>query len=62
MKGIKEFFGKTMLKFGVKRTKKKSSIIQDLLDNPETMRLEAYIEGDEIICKITRKKKEEEGQ
>lgn len=40
--------------------KKKPSIIKEAIDNPEYFKLEAFIEGEEIIVKIKRKEQEVE--
>lgn len=53
-------FRTLMIKIGIKRTKKKSSIIKELIDNPENVKLEVYIEGEELILKVKRKEIESE--
>ena len=55
---IKNRFKELMFKFGIKKVKKKSSILKEVIDNPENVKLEAYIEGDEIVVKIKRKNEE----
>ena len=56
---IKNGFKNMLIKVGIKKVKRKSSILKELLDNPENVKLEAYIENDELIVKI--RKKEDEG-
>lgn len=48
-------FRALMVKIGIKRAKKKSSILKELIDNPENVKLEVYIEGEELILKVKRK-------
>lgn len=55
---IKGYFKRLMIKTGIKKAKKKSSILKDLLDNPENIKLEAYIEDEEIVVKIKKREKE----
>lgn len=56
--GIKGYFKKLMVKVGIKKAKRKSSILKEVLDNPENIKLEAYIEDEEIIVKIKKREKE----
>jgi hypothetical protein len=53
--GIKNLCKKVGFKLGVNKAKRKSQILKELIDNPEGVKLEAYIEGDEIIVKIKKK-------
>lgn len=46
--------------FSHKKKKKKPSIIKEAIDNPEYFKLEAFIEGEEIIIKIKKKEVEKE--
>ena len=55
---IKKWFKSLMIKFGIRKVKRKSSILKEVLDNPENIKLEAYIEGEEIIVKIKKREKE----
>lgn len=55
---IKNRFKNLMIKIGVNKAKRKSSILKEVIDNPENVKLEAYIEGDEIVVKIKRKNEE----
>lgn len=48
-------FKSMMIKMGVKKAKKKSSILKELIDNPENVKLEIYIEGEELILKVKKK-------
>jgi hypothetical protein len=56
---IKETFNKVLTKIGVsgiKRfAKKKSSVLKELMDDPEQFKMEAFIEDGEIIVKIKKK-------
>lgn len=56
---IKNCFDKIKAKigvFGVKQiARRKSKILKEVIDNPENFKLEAYIEGEEIIVKIKKK-------
>ncbi|MDR1066202.1 MAG: hypothetical protein LBL35_02035 [Clostridiales bacterium] len=54
---IKAIFGKMdiselMMK---RKTERKPSLLKDVIDKPESFKLEAFIEGEEIIVKITRR-------
>lgn len=46
--------------FSHKKKEKKTSIIKEVIDNPEYFKLEAFIEGEEIIVKIKRKEQQQE--
>ena len=52
---IKEYFKGLVIKTGLNKAKKKSSILKEVFDNPENIKLEAYIEGEEIIVKLKKK-------
>jgi hypothetical protein len=58
---IKAIFGKLdVSELILKRTEKakeekKPSLLKDLIDKPEGFKLEAFIEGEEIIVKIIKK-------
>ncbi len=54
---LKTWLKNLMIKVGLHKTKKKSPILKEVLDNPENIKLEAYIENDEIIVKIRKKEK-----
>lgn len=54
---IKEFITNGVAKIGIKKVKRKSSVLRDFMDDPENFKLEAFIDGEEIVVKI--KKKEE---
>lgn len=55
---IKKFFEKVATKVGIGIAKRMSPVIKEAIDNPENLKFEGYIEGDEIIVRI--KVKEEE--
>ena len=44
----------------VKRKEKKKTILKDIMNNPELFKLEAVIEGDEIIVRIKRREEKNE--
>jgi PII-like signaling protein len=48
---IKETFGK----IGLATLKRNSPIVKEVVDNRENVKLELYIEGDEIIFKLKKK-------
>lgn len=55
---IKSWFKRLMMNLGITKVKKKSSILKEVLDNPDNIKLEAYIENDEIVVKIKKREKE----
>lgn len=55
---IKRWFKNLMLEIGILKMKRKSTILKAVLDNPENVKLEAYIEDDEIIVKIKKRERE----
>lgn len=55
---IKNWFKSLMIKVGMYKVKRKSSILKEVLDNPENIKLEAYIEGEEIVVKIKKRERE----
>ena len=42
-----------------KKEERKPSLLKEVVDNPEKFKLEAFIEGDEIIVKIKKTNEEE---
>ena len=52
---IKKWFTELVVKIGFAKPKRKSTILKDLMDNPESVKLEAYIEGEEIIVRVKKK-------
>lgn len=61
--GIKQTTNRILTKIGVsgikrlmKRKNKRRTVLSDLLDNPENFKMEAFIEEEEIIVKIRRRK------
>ena len=38
-----------------KKEKKKSTLLKEVIDNPEAFKLEAFIENEEIVIKVKRK-------
>lgn len=45
-------------KIGKVKTEQKPSLLKEVIDTPEQFKLEAFIEGDEIIVKIKKREKE----
>lgn len=61
--GIKQMVNKILTKIGVsgikkimKRKNKRRTVLNDLLDNPENFKMEAFIEDEEIIVRIRRRR------
>lgn len=54
------FMTKFLSKVTFKKKKKKPSLIKEVMDSPEFFKLEAFIEGEEIIVKIKRKEEKKE--
>lgn len=48
---IKDTFGK----IGLSTLKRNSPIVKEVVDHPENVKLELYIEGDEIILKLKKR-------
>lgn len=57
MKLLTTLLGKVDIsKIKLKREKKKQrTLLKDVVDNPESFKLEAYIDNDEIVIKVKRK-------
>ena len=55
MKKFKEMIADSIAKTLVFAIKRKSTILKEIIDNPENIKIEATIEGDEIIMKIKKK-------
>lgn len=51
---------KFISKVTFKKKKKKPSLIKEVMDSPECFKLEAFIEGEEIIVKIKRKEEQKD--
>jgi hypothetical protein len=49
---IKRYFDKLAMKVGITIAKRMSPVIKEAVDNPENLKFEGYIEGDEIIVRI----------
>ena len=54
---FKELIAQGAAKIGIKTIRSKSTVVNDLMNDPESFKIEAFIDGGEIIVKI--KKKEE---
>lgn len=52
---IKNWFDKTVTKIGISIAKRMSPVIKEAIDNPENLKFEGYIEGNEIIVRIKLK-------
>ena len=56
MNVIKSIFGKVdVSKFRLKKKSEKPTLLKEVMDNPEKFKLEAVIEGDEIVVKIKKR-------
>lgn len=52
---FKEWIRNAVGKVGLNTLKRNSPIVKEVVDNPENVKLELYIEGDEIILKLKKK-------
>lgn len=52
---IRNCFDKMVTKIGISVARKMSPVIREAIDNPENLKFEGYIKGDEIIVKIKLK-------
>lgn len=52
---IKNCIDKMVTKIGISIARKMSPVIREAMDNPENLKFEGYIKGDEIIVKIKLK-------
>jgi len=52
---IKECIDKVTMKIGLAIAKRMSPVIEAAIDNPENLKFEGYIDGDEIVVKIKLK-------
>lgn len=55
---VKDLLSDGTIKIGMKKKEKKPFIIKQMIQNPEDYKMEAYIEGEEIIVKFKRKETE----
>lgn len=55
IEAIKTWITNLITKCGVATVKRKSPILKEVFDNPENLKLEAYIEGEEIVVRIKKK-------
>ena len=51
---IKEWITNTVGNAGLSILKSKSPIIKEVLENPENLKIEAYIKGEEIVVTIKK--------
>lgn len=49
---IKKCFDKLTVKVGMAIAKRMSPVIKEAIDNPENLKFEGYISGDEFIIKV----------
>ena len=56
MKGVKKCIEKLSVKVGLAIAKRMSPVIKDAIDNPENLKFEGYISGDEVVIKIKQLK------
>lgn len=52
---IKTLLGKIDISKIKLKTKKKPTLLKEVMDNPEAFKLEAFIENEEIVIKVKRK-------
>lgn len=55
LKILKNWFESIVYKVGISKAKKKSPILKEVFENPDNLKLEASIEGSEIVIKIKMK-------
>ncbi|MBO5906194.1 MAG: hypothetical protein J6Q84_07240 [Kiritimatiellae bacterium] len=52
---IKEWFKNLISRIGLITIKRKCPILKEVFDHPENVKLEAYVENDEIIIKVKKR-------
>lgn len=52
---FKEWLRDAIGKVGLNTLKRNSPIVREVVDNPENVKIELYIERDEIILKLKKK-------
>ena len=52
---IKNWFKNLISKIGLATIKRRCPILKEVFDHPENVKLEAYVENDEIIIKVKKK-------
>ena len=52
---IKSAIDKLTASIAIPAKKRKPSLIKEVIDKPENFKLEAYIEGEEVVMRIKRK-------
>lgn len=57
MNTIKTWIENIIYKIGLTKMKRKSPILKEVMENPENVKLVAYIKGDEIVVRIQRRRK-----
>lgn len=50
----------SLINFSKPRKKKKSSVVKDLIKQPDDFKFEAYVENGEVIIKISKRDKANE--
>ena len=54
--GIKKCIEELSVKVGLEIVKRMSPILRDAIENPENLKFEGYINGDEVVIKIKQMK------
>lgn len=54
--GIKKCIEKLSVKVGLTIAKRMSPVLKDAIENPENLKFEGYIDGDEIVIRIKQLK------
>ena len=54
--GIKKCIEELSVKVGLAIVKRMSPILRDAIENPENLKFEGYINGDEVVIKIKQMK------
>ncbi len=52
---FKAWVNEVIYKVGMSKAKKKAPILKDVFENPEMLKLEATIEGNEIVVRIKKR-------
>ena len=55
MKKFRKWIDKMATKIGISIAKNASPVIKEAIDNPQNLKFEGYIEGDEIVVRIKLK-------
>lgn len=50
--GIKKYFENITAKIGLAIVRRMSPVLREAIDNPENLKFEGYIDGDEFVIKV----------